>query len=447
MKTRVITCTCLIAFFLFGGMTLQAQKFGNILKKIESATEAVTGTEKNTATQQTSAATAQTSTNAGLNPHLTANTKTFRINKYVSKYTFSDGMLCVHNTEKNKTGFIDTEGKLRVDYVWDANFIGDPIFNSGYCVVHRSVSGKKRYYIIDHDGKETALPETFYSVSDFVEGRAIAFDRTNAKLTVMYVDHTGKQLFPELTRSPKSSPVDPGTPRPYKDGLAAFYDVDAKKWGFHDEKGKLVIQPQFGEVGDFSEGFASIREFTEDGKGKWGYIDATGKIVIEPKFSYMPSHFSEGTAVVKKQNGKCCAIDKTGNVISGEFDKLTPFYEGYAFANTPQYGMSKTAVIDKNFNEVRAIEYFPMPTQEGYSVVRFFDGVAAVGANTLPAASWGWIINPQGERIMPQKGFNAKIGNFFDGLAYCMARIDHVVYHGFINKNGEYVLIFDKEEF
>ena len=449
MKTQTITCTWLIVFFLFIGITtLHAQKksgFGNILKKIEAATETVTGTEKETTQNQPTAQSVQTTGNEAIKPHLTPNTKVFRINNYVSKYVFSDGLLCVHDTKKGKYGFIDAEGNLKIDFLWDTNFIGDPIFNSGYCVVHKTVNSKKRFFIIDHAGKETMLPESYFQVSDFVEGRAIAFDRTGAKVTVLYIDHTGKQIFPELARSPKISPSDFGKPRPYKDGLAAYFDADTKKWGFHDEKGKLVIQPQFSKVDDFYDGLASVQEFTENGQGKWGYVDATGKMVIAPTFSYMPSCFSEGTAVIKKQNNKYCAIDKTGNIISEEFDRLTPFYEGFAFAKINRQG-TKTVVLDKSFNEVREIEDFPFPSQEGYTVIRFFDGLAAVNGNSIPEEIRGWVINPQGETVITRKVTNARIGNFFDGLAYCYAQFDYVEYSGFINKKGEYVLIFQKEE-
>ena len=32
----------------------------------------------------------------------------------------------------------------------------------------------------------------------------------------------------------------------------------ASKYGFIDKSGKVVIEPQFGEVGDFSEGFGTV---------------------------------------------------------------------------------------------------------------------------------------------------------------------------------------------
>ncbi|ECH5021687.1 WG repeat-containing protein, partial [Campylobacter coli] len=50
-------------------------------------------------------------------------------------------------------------------------------------------------------------------------------------------------------------------------------------WGFIDKSGKIVIEPKFDGVGNFSEGLAGVEL-----NGKWGFIDKSGKIVIEPKF-------------------------------------------------------------------------------------------------------------------------------------------------------------------
>ena len=53
------------------------------------------------------------------------------------------------------------------------------------------------------------------------------------------------------------------------DGGSQFDEVDEfieglvrvekdDKYGYIDKNGKVVIEPQFGEVGDFSEGFACV---------------------------------------------------------------------------------------------------------------------------------------------------------------------------------------------
>ena len=64
------------------------------------------------------------------------------------------------------------------------------------------------------------------------------------------------------------------------------------KFGFIDKFGKVVIEPQFQGVYDFSDGLAKI--YTS-GEFNTAYIDETGKVVIEPKFD-IGSDFSEGFA-------------------------------------------------------------------------------------------------------------------------------------------------------
>ena len=51
----------------------------------------------------------------------------------------------------------------------------------------------------------------------------------------------------------------------------------AKKYGFIDKNGKVVIEPQFDNVSAFSEGLAKVEK-----DGKWGFIHKSGKVVIEP---------------------------------------------------------------------------------------------------------------------------------------------------------------------
>ena len=68
----------------------------------------------------------------------------------------------------------------------------------------------------------------------------------------------------------------------------------AKKYGFIDKNGKVVIEPQFDNVEDFIEGFWKVEK-----DGKWGFIDKNGKVVIEPQYDYVRD-FSEGLAEVRR---------------------------------------------------------------------------------------------------------------------------------------------------
>lgn len=78
------------------------------------------------------------------------------------------------------------------------------------------------------------------------------------------------------------------------------------KMGFIDSTGRVVIEPQFRAVNDFSEGLCAVRV-----DGLYGFIDATGKMIIDPKFDYA-TYFKEGLALAYK-GGKAIFIDSSGN--------------------------------------------------------------------------------------------------------------------------------------
>ena len=104
------------------------------------------------------------------------------------------------------------------------------------------------------------------------------------------------------------------------------YGGDIEKitpYGFIDKHGQIVIQPKFGDVGEFHEGLAS---FTKDFMRTSGYryIDKRGEIAIEPRFASV-GDFSDGLAVVKLAD-KEGFIDRTGKfVIDPKFDNACRF--------------------------------------------------------------------------------------------------------------------------
>lgn len=104
--------------------------------------------------------------------------------------------------------------------------------------------------------------------------------------------------------------------------------LSGKRFGFANREGKIVVPPQFSDVGNFSEGLASFAS-GKDSALKWGFINSLGKVVIPAKYSSVGS-FHSGVAFVEVDR-EWRLIDATGTLISAT--KLTnqPYWTGRGF--------------------------------------------------------------------------------------------------------------------
>lgn len=113
----------------------------------------------------------------------------------------------------------------------------------------------------------------------------------------------------------------------YSEGLAAV-KIDGR-WGFIDSSSRWIIPPQFEEVHDFSESMAAVKLHG------WGYVNTEGQIVIPCQYQNARD-FSEGLAAVSK-NGFWGYIDATDNrIIELQFKEAYSFKEGLARVRAPQ---------------------------------------------------------------------------------------------------------------
>jgi len=113
-----------------------------------------------------------------------------------------------------------------------------------------------------------------------------------------------------------------------RSGSPLFRIVENGKVGFINRSGTIVIPAKFdedsSETGDFIEGLACVRV-----DRKWGFIDEQGRMVIEPQFE-SPASFSEGLARVYMRSGYGF-IDKEGKwVIPPSLSRAGTFSEGLA---------------------------------------------------------------------------------------------------------------------
>jgi len=98
---------------------------------------------------------------------------------------------------------------------------------------------------------------------------------------------------------------------PFSQGMIAFFDTNAHKWGYLDENGKIAIKPQFQVTNPFSEGMALVG-FSSP-KPYNGYIDKTGKLVLRSQYKFA-GNFHNGLAWVSDGN-KWGYIDTKGNTV------------------------------------------------------------------------------------------------------------------------------------
>lgn len=233
------------------------------------------------------------------------------------------------------------------------------------------------------------------------------------------------------------------------EGMTEFIEND--KFGFMDITGKIIIEPRFDSVGQFSEGLASVRavwnegtgyidttgqyvlepiylaagRFSEDvapvkvkiqGKEKWGYINKKGDFVIEPKYSFAHS-FINGKALVTFDR-KTVYIDLMGNVLGSVGDPYIDFYDGLRkCTSNRRYGY---------INEDGEIIITPQFT----AATSFSEGLAGVKKK---GEKYGFI-DIAGNYVVEPKFDN--VGCFSNGL--CVIKKGKK--YGYIDKSGNVVI-------
>ncbi|HEY0003193.1 MAG TPA: WG repeat-containing protein [Pyrinomonadaceae bacterium] len=243
-----------------------------------------------------------------------------------------------------------------------------------------------------------------------------------------FIDQTGKIIVePEFDAVGEWS---------FSEGLI---DIQLKgKWGFMDESGAIKIAPQFAEVRPFSEGLAAVKV-----GDRWGFVDHSGAMRIAPRFKelvfgYALKTFAEGLAAFKA-DGKWGFINKAGEVvIKPQFEEVQLFLHG--IARVPVRGEagqpSKVGYINK------AGKYVSLPNEEDYHGFQelhagnFSEGMSLV----RDGLKWGFV-NSEGEIVAT--GFEAE-KTFSEGLA----AVQLGGKWGFIDKSGRLVIQprFDEAE-
>lgn len=293
--------------------------------------------------------------------------------------------------------YIDKEGKI----VINPQFKNATVFREGLALVETS-GDEPKFGFITEDGKY-AVNAQYKEATVFSDGLAWVVAENAAPTAI---DKKGETKF---------TLQDAERVRLFKDGLAAFSMVNEEgdeKWGFVDKTGKVVINPQFKSVSNFSDGLCGVR----NDDGKWGFINKEGTITINYQFDEAYD-FKNGKCVVTYSN-KDGVIDKDGKyIINPQFSDMVIDGDIFLVNQDGKWGWCDKdgkLIINPQF-----VEAFPFngnditPVQSGDS----YGYIDKEGKYT---------INPQFDGALP---FNGKLA-----LVVSAGKI------GFIGKEGKYVI-------
>ena len=293
-----------------------------------------------------------------------------------------------------------------------------------------AVAGKEKKGFIDKSGK-LVIPMQYAEATIFSDG--LAFVRETRNSTVTAIDTKGKEVF---------RLQDSNNARRFSEGMAAFLDNKKNRWGFVDKTGKVVIEPQYEEAGDFSCGLAAVGS-----RDAYGFIDAKGKLTIETQFSSRGFGVNDIEKVRFTDEGFCVVGIGVGrNTLQGVINKKGDFIiqpmecsyieadKGGFIVNTEHSGGTEAMYFDVNGNiSIVGFEYL-FPFNGGKYTV------------AMPSIEDEFVIIDRKGKTVAEISFSPVffISSFMDGMAVAQNSGHVVDGQSIINEKGKKIVDVDR---
>lgn len=145
----------------------------------------------------------------------------------------------------------------------------------------------------------------------------------------------------------------------FSNGLSKFANYKVGKYGFIDKSGKMVIEPKYDHLNDFSEGYASFGNSDR----MYGFINTKGEVVIPAVYSNLPYSFNSGLAKVMSKDNLFGFINtKNKLIIPAKYKYATNFYKNHALVRestgTPILLINQEGEIVTTFNKDYYLDSF-----------------------------------------------------------------------------------------
>ena len=340
--------------------------------------------------------------------------------------------------------FLD-DGRKLFDFEWTCNGNRNPQMLGGAVVMtKKSGSYPKPQCILYRDGGVKELPlEWSGAATNFVDGVALI----GTGKSYIYINVNGQRVYGNLVSVPERFDGKNHTVPPLREGLRAYRSVNTSgygdKWGYIDDKGTVVIPARFDKCRSFSEGYALVQE----GRSIY-FIDKKGNKAISLEKVDAEDLMWGDVGDVRNSYFLVAGHERTYYNTKGEkaFSSggATWFYNGYAFCAMPK-NFEVNRVIDVNFN---VVGYIPSVhsswDDDGCRPVFSPVGVATVEHNRVIAPDGTTLIQHRANSPKRKLPNNYGIGDF-SASGYAQAWLDNFRdrYKGFINLNGEFVIIYE----
>ena len=202
--------------------------------------------------------------------------KTKELNAKYEYLSYSGGMIKIKSVKNGKVGYADKKGVLRIDTRYDAG----TDFKNGKAAVLR----KGKWYSINEKGDKSRVKTNFSQPHEMFDGGA-GYIKVGDKYKV-------------FNQSLKLCAEEYSEVSPISEGLIRVKDLSGN-YKYLNGNGKVVLSLNgYEDCGSFREGKAWVKK-----GGKYGYIDDKGKLIIDASFSYA-GDFGNGVAHVIKMDDK-----------------------------------------------------------------------------------------------------------------------------------------------
>ncbi|MCD5325437.1 MULTISPECIES: WG repeat-containing protein [Pontibacillus] len=239
---------------------------------------------------------------------------------YESVTEFSEGRATVYKDNGfqviNEKGTILTPGPYP--------YIGS--YQNGLALFSLEKDGTTYYGYLNNQGEE-AIPAQYLSADPFTDARAVVQVKENQ---FALINRDGNPFYtynyPYVGN--------------YGEGLLAFQEDRGGKYGYINERGRVVIEPSYDYVQAFKEGRAVVT-VAEDYIFRYGLIDQKGKQIIKPIYDDLnrlgEKRIAVGKAIVPEQTylGSHYAIaNLNGDLLSPfRYQNVTDYEKGLASAH------------------------------------------------------------------------------------------------------------------